>query len=75
MSRFVSRLNILKYHLSTPTKGFSSSTTFNEMTHLSIDSKYKLASGYEIPVLGFGVSVAIWPFLNMRKGNKTTKNL
>lgn len=73
MSRFVSRLNILKDHLSTPTRGFS--TTFNKMTHLSIDSKYKLASGYEIPVLGFGVSVAIWPFLNMRKGNKTTKNL
>lgn len=29
------------------------------MTRLSIESKYKLRTGYEIPILGFGVGPAV----------------
>jgi hypothetical protein len=28
------------------------------MANLTLESKYKLKSGYEIPVLGYGVSIA-----------------
>ena len=51
MMRTVLRLNNLRGHIQT--RCFASSPS---MAALSIDSKYKMLSGYEIPVLGYGVS-------------------
>ena len=53
MMRTVGRLNNLRGHIGI--RGFASSPS---MAALSIDSKYKMLSGYEIPVLGFGVSLS-----------------
>ena len=48
--RAVGRLSNLRGHIQT--RCFASSPS---MAALSIDSKYKMLSGYEIPVLGYGV--------------------
>lgn len=49
--RAVGRLSKVRGHIQT--LGFASSPS---MAALSITSKYKMLSGYEIPVLGYGVS-------------------
>ena len=49
--RAVGRLSKIRGHIQT--RGFASSPN---MAALSITSKYKMLSGYEIPVLGYGVS-------------------
>lgn len=49
--RAVGRLSNLGGHIKT--RGFASSPN---MAALSINSKYKMLSGYEIPLLGYGVS-------------------
>ena len=49
--RAVGRLSSLRGHIQS--RGFASSAS---MAALSINSKYKMLSGYEIPVLGYGVS-------------------
>ena len=49
--RAVGRLSNLRGHIRT--RGFASSPN---MAALSLSSKYKMLSGYEIPVLGYGVS-------------------
>ena len=53
MMRTVRRLNNIRGHIQI--RGFASSP---RMATLSIQSKYKMLSGYEIPVLGFGVSLS-----------------
>ena len=50
--RIVRRLSSLRSHIQT--RGFASSPN---MAALKINSKYKMLSGYEIPVLGYGVSL------------------
>ena len=50
--RAVGRLSSLRAHIQK--RGFASSPS---MATLNIDSKYKLLSGYEIPVLGYGVCI------------------
>ena len=49
--RTVGKLSSLRSHLQK--RGFASSPS---MAALNINSKYKMLSGYEIPVLGYGVS-------------------
>ena len=44
--------NKIPRHLS-QSRGFSSSA---KMAHLDINSKHKMLSGYDIPLLGYGVS-------------------
>lgn len=51
--RAVGRLSILRAHIQK--RGFASSPS---MATLNINSKYKMLSGYEIPVLGYGVSLS-----------------
>ena len=53
MRRFASKLDIINVHISSLSRrrGFASIT----MSDLTIDSKFLLASGYKIPVLGYGV--------------------
>ena len=41
------------------TRGIAAAAT---MANLNINSKYKMLSGYEIPVLGYGVSIYPPPF-------------
>ena len=52
MMRISVRLNNPRGYIQT--RGFASSAS---MAALSIDSKYKMLSEYEIPVLGYGVSL------------------
>lgn len=49
--RAVGRLSSLRGHIQP--RGFTSSPS---MAAFNINSKYKMLSGYEIPVLGYGVS-------------------
>ena len=51
--RAVGQLRNLRGHIQS--RGIASSLN---MAALTIDSKYKMLSGYEIPVLGYGVSPA-----------------
>lgn len=53
MRRFASKLDTINVHISSLSRrrGFASVT----MSDLTIDSKFPLASGYNIPVLGYGV--------------------
>ena len=60
MKTVVSRTSILQSHLRTLRQplqrplGISAAT----MTKFDINTKYRMNSGYEIPVLGYGVSVS-----------------
>ena len=60
MKTVVSRTSILQSHLRTLSqplqRHFSISAT--AMTKFDINTKYRMNSGYEIPVLGYGVSVS-----------------
>jgi len=60
MKTVVSRTSILQSHLRTlrqpPQRPFSISAA--AMTRFDINTKYRMNSGYEIPVLGYGVSVS-----------------
>jgi hypothetical protein len=49
----ITRLSYLKKPL--VSRNFS--TTRTAMAKLDLNSKYKMLSGYEIPVLGYGVSL------------------
>ena len=49
----LSRLRNLQSHITPHSKALSSKSA--TMARLDIDSKYRMLSGYEIPVLGYGV--------------------
>lgn len=58
MTATVSRLSQLQKHIFSvhyPTQSRPFSTSSSIMSKLSINSKYRMPSGYEIPVLGYGV--------------------
>lgn len=55
MLRALPRLKHLHSHVAFTTKTRDLTTSSFNMTSLTIDSKYRLLSGYDIPLLGYGV--------------------
>ena len=60
MKTVVSRTSILQSHLRTLSRPLQRpfSISAAAMTKFDINTKYRMNSGYEIPVLGYGVSVS-----------------